>query len=339
MTRKDTGRSSEAEEWLRQEASAWFARMRREDAGRFKAEFDAWLADPAHLGAYNRIAERFSNAKVLRTSTVADETSMSAGSCGWRRVLLPSVAVLVLGAIALFLAFSMIGALIPGRSAPGSATVQYATVRGEIREIRLADGSRVTLDTDSLLAVSFASEIRRLRLERGRARFDVAHEHRPFVVAAGERTVTARGTVFDVAVADDRSVHVALLKGAVDVALPKPKAAIGGRSALRRLRPGEEVAYGAHAIVNTPRVSLARDASWPEAMIDFDDTPLTEIVARANRYSATRLTLGDPSLGALRASGRFRINDPDRLSANLASVFDLQVDRNVPGEIILRPRP
>lgn len=336
MTRKDTGRSSAAEERLRQEASAWFARMRREDAGRFKAEFDAWLADPAHLGAYNRIAERFSNAKVLRTSTVADEAMMPAGSRGRRRMLLPGAAVLVLGAIALFLAFSMIGAPIPG---PGSATVQYATVRGEIREVRLADGSRVTLDTDSLLAVSFASEIRRLRLERGRVRFDVAHEHRPFVVAAGEGTVTARGTVFDVAVADDRSVHVALLKGVVDVALPKPKAAIGGRSALRRLRPGEEVAYDAHTIMNTPRVLLAQEASWPEAMIDFDNAPLAEIVARANLYSATRLTLGDSSLGALRASGHFRINDPDRLAANLAGVFDLQVDRSEPGEIVLRPHP
>lgn len=339
MTGKDTGRSSEAEERLRQEASAWFARMRREDAGHFKAEFDAWLADTAHLAAYNRIAERFSNAKVLRSSAVANEPISSVGRRPWRRMLVPGLAVFVLGGAVLVAMLSMMGAPVTGPSAPGSIPAQFATVRGEIREIRLTDGSRVTLDTDSLLAVSFGSEARRLRLERGRARFDVAHEDRPFVVAAGEGTVTARGTVFDVALADDRSVRVALLKGAVDVALSKAKTAGGQRDTLRRLRPGEEVAFNDRVIMSAPRVLLAQDASWPAAMIDFDDAPLSEIVARANRYSATRLTLGDPSLGALKASGRFRINDPERLAANLAGVFDLEVDRSEPGEIVLRPHP
>src|SRR3546814_6360827 len=74
----------------------------------------------------------------------------------------------------------------------------YDTVVGGRRNIRLADGSVVELDEGSELSTDFNKSRRELKLERGRARFEVAHEGRPFIVLAGGGSVTARGTVFDV---------------------------------------------------------------------------------------------------------------------------------------------
>ena len=93
----------------------------------------------------------------------------------------------------------------------------YTTAVGEQRVIQLADGSNVSLDTDSRIRVRFAGAERRLELERGQALFDVADDGRPFVVVAGDTSITAVGTVFDVRRHSD-GVKVTLVSGVVDVA-------------------------------------------------------------------------------------------------------------------------
>src|SRR3546814_4387812 len=93
---------------------------------------------------------------------------------------------------------------------------ELASKSGEIRTVALEDGSRVTLDTDTIVHVAYSPTERGLKLERGRARFDVSYDaSRPFVVFAGGGSITAHGTVFDVAVVD-RHVSVALLRGSIE---------------------------------------------------------------------------------------------------------------------------
>jgi transmembrane sensor len=61
------------------------------------------------------------------------------------------------------------------------ARESYSTGVGEARMIRLADGSRVQLNTDSEIDVSLQKERRQIRFVKGEARFDVAHDpSRPF---------------------------------------------------------------------------------------------------------------------------------------------------------------
>ena len=70
-------------------------------------------------------------------------------------------------------------------------------------------------------------------------------------------------------------------------------------------------------------------------MIAFDDASLADVIARANGYATTPIVLGDPSLGSLRVSGRFRIDEPAGLSRNLARLFGLSIDTSRPDRIIL----
>jgi transmembrane sensor len=189
-----------------------------------------------------------------------------------------------------------------------------------------------------LITVSFDKARRRLRLEQGSARFEVAHEPRPFVVAAGDGTVTARGTVFDVSISSDNRVTVKLLRGSVDVAVPAiSRPAVQSAQVVTRLAPGEHVDFADRRTRSLPG-QTPQGGNEFGATLDLDHSRLADLVATANRHSPVQIGLGDPELGNLQVSGVLRIDDPDRLAAHLASVFDLTVERPAPSRIVLKRR-
>lgn len=205
------------------EAAEWFVRMRGRDASEHQAEFDAWIGRGAlHRAAYNRAAEIYSMGKVLHRP---QDSENAPSPPTWRKWVPFAV---VAGAATVTLLGTWV-AYQPERhdfvvdGVPAYAQVdpaQLVTVLGERRTYDLPDGSRATLESDSLLVVGFDKMRRNLRLHRGRARFDVAHETRPFVVYAGGGTITARGTIFEVAISAGHKVTVSLVRGAVDVLPP-----------------------------------------------------------------------------------------------------------------------
>ncbi|HLB30026.1 MAG TPA: FecR domain-containing protein, partial [Gammaproteobacteria bacterium] len=99
---------------------------------------------------------------------------------------------------------------------PASAaeTVLRTTV-GQQGRYDLADGSHVILNTDSLLETEFTADRRDLRLVKGEAHFQVAHDpQRPFLVHAGAGVVRAVGTAFSVHLEGDE-VEVSVTEGRV----------------------------------------------------------------------------------------------------------------------------
>ena len=329
-----TNDNSSTPKALRDEAADWFAIMRGPEAEARRAEFEAWLARGAlHRTAYNRIAETFSLGKGLKAAAPAQEAQDHEPPAPRRSVrptLVGGIAtVAILGALALGS-----GHLWPtdeqhptARVDPGqvaAAPAQLATRIGEIRTFPLTDGSSVTVDSDSLVLVALTPARRDLQLIRGRARFTVAHDVRPFVVAAAGGTVTARGTVFDVALdGRDRAV-VRLVRGMVDVALPSKQPGTPATARIRRMTAGEVLQFGA---VPTPRLeqSLSDNKDWPEGVIDIDRVRVADLIADVNRYATKPLVLARPDLGDLRLSGTFRIRDTRRLAENIADVLGLAV--------------
>ncbi|PXA94395.1 hypothetical protein DMC47_20780 [Nostoc sp. 3335mG] len=211
---------------------------------------------------------------------------------------------------------------------------RIATVAGETRVVRLADGSTVHLGADTILEVDIGNGQRDLRLSRGQARFEVAHEARPFIVHAGGGSVTARGTVFDVALTPAGKVDVRLLQGAVDVALPREQAS--QTPPVRKLAAGEGVTFVAQ------REPVARSAPLTdsEAKVlvtarEFEGVSVGELIALANDGSRRPIRLGDASLAGERVSGRFRLDDTERLARRLGALFARKVDTGNPAEIVL----
>lgn len=316
---------------LRQEAAAWFARMRGPEAEQHRGAFEAWLARGAlHRTAYNRIAETFSAGKILK-----DEPQ------GARGIFKPgTVRTGMLGGILIVIALVVWGVASdrsPSIRAETSGAIQYVSVIGQMRRVPLADGSVVTLDSDSLLSVRFDRTSRYLRLARGRARFQVSHDGRPFAVIAGNDRVVAHGTVFDVGYRDDGSIEVALLRGAIDVSRVEPEKGESARGRVT-LRPGQRLVAAPHSALPTPE-AIGHEADWTRQLAVFDRAPLSDVVAAANRYSIDKIDIPDPAVARLRVSGTFRIVDARRLCTRLAEVFGLTVDESTPGIIVLRRQP
>lgn len=319
-----------------EEAAAWFARMRGPDAEANRPAFETWLAESAdHRASYNRAAEIFAMGKLL-----ADDPVRPAPP---RRKRTRFLATALVGAAA-FGTIIYLGdqPRAPYPLTPAATSAQRIDATGD-RSVRLTDGSMVRLAAGSSIALRFDAGQRLIDLLRGRARFDVFHEPRPFIVQAAGGSVTARGTLFEVALTDGGTVSVALIRGAIDVALPSADAA----PRVQRLNAGDTIRFeGA-----TTRPSQDRARTVPATGIgppagdanltglrEYDAVPLGEIVAEANRGSARPIRLGDAGLAARRLSGRFAVGDTRILAERLAILFDLSVDLRDASQIVLRPR-
>lgn len=335
MTEPDTPPASHDQ--LFEEAALWFARMRGPDADTHRPAFDAWLARGAlHRGSYNRAAEIFSLGKLL----VHEDARPPANSVERPRATRTLVALLcVLVAVCslgLWLARAPLTTGSERQLADASAVrTRIQAAANSDRTVRLSDGSRLRIAAGGMAEARVDSQARRISLISGAARFEVAQDMRPFVVAVGGGTVVARGTVFDVTLSKASRVTVRLIRGVVEVALPGASRDRGHLT--RRLSPGETLSFTAQRdsrdVMNQP--TSGTGVVEPRAMRDFDNISLAQLVREANRHADRRIRLATPALARRRISGRFRIDDPVRLAVHLAALFDLAVDTGDRSEIVL----
>ena len=219
--------------------------------------------------------------------------------------------------------------------------VLHRTGVGEQREVALADGSRLTLNTGSRVVVAYRDQRRQLRLLDGQALFEVAPDAtRPFVVTAGERSITALGTVFDVRYSSNQ-LAVTLLEGRVvvdDVESAGIESEAVGSTEARVLAPGEQllaVKAGAasHEQVHTP--DLNRTVAWRGGQLIFRDDRLGDAIAEINRYSHRQLRLADPALAQLRVSGIVNVGQTDVFIETMTRYYPVRIQRADRREVVL----
>lgn len=319
--------SRPADDALREAASMWFARMRGPEAARHRDAFVQWLAaDPAHQAAYDRMRLRWHQAGLVG-HTASGEAREGLPAPRRRQAVIVALAASVLAV----LGFALV--LRPGsESVPAHLVVArtLASPVGPAHRVALPDGSVVTLDTDSRVALDFTASVRRLRLLQGRARFEVAKDGRPFIVAAGAREIVALGTVFDVSLIGT-APQVELLEGVVEVRAAKPVP--GAAPAATRLAPGQRLVLDPAAAV--PQPAARSDSRWASGMLSFENAPLDEVVSALNRYSARKILLDGTALAELRVTGSFRTGDPRQLADSLAATFRLRVSVRADGTLAL----
>jgi transmembrane sensor len=221
----------------------------------------------------------------------------------------------------------------------------YETGVGERRIVKLADGSSMTIDAGSLIKVWLERSARKVELLRGQARFDVAHDtSRPFSVHAGDRTVVATGTSFNVDLLGSRLL-VTLIEGSVLV-LPDraggPSARQGGAAPPQvRLSPGQQLMavamQGTEAQVS--EVSVDKTTAWEAGELVADDERLGTIVERINRYSARPILIEDQSVRDLKISGIFKFDDSMTFTNAVSEYLPVIASTGPDGSIRLRRRP
>jgi transmembrane sensor len=337
MTDESPSEARRHHDQLREEASNWFARMRSEDAERYRPEFEAWLARGAvHRAAYNRIGEVFSAAKVLKGDGVAAGTTFERHSrLSWP--VLSAVLALGLGAAAFGEWRTFDGSETSWlRAEAPTAKVGFLSADAGVNRFRLSDGSGVILDVDSRLSPEIGGDTSIERLDRGRARLLVANRSTPRSVLAGPAEVISSGGTFDLWLREDGSVDAQVLSGSLMLRPAVVQGFVNARQEGLRLAVGQHARMARSGEIGREHDPIGTD--WPRGVLEFRGTPLAEMVEEINRYAPVRIVLGDPALGARRISGRFQVDEPRVLARRLAAALGLTLDTRRSGLIVLRSR-
>jgi transmembrane sensor len=217
-------------------------------------------------------------------------------------------------------------------SAPGDV---YQTQVGERKTIVLADSSVVLLDTNTRLVTDYSQQRRRITLEKGQARFDVAHDaQRPFSVEAGEGVVTALGTTFVVRkTAND--VLVTLIEGVVEVARQKQLMTIS-HSPDQHEDIAQQLVYSKKGISKADIVDIPQVTAWQRGRLVFDNHSLPEVIAELNRYSDKKIIIADRSLRSIRVTGVFNAGDNRSAIRALKTYFSMSLSTDSRGNFVLK---
>ncbi|UUC48633.1 FecR family protein [Pseudomonas citronellolis] len=299
-------------------AAKWFSRLRAGADERERQAWRRWLAeDAAHERAYRAIESLWDDFDLLPRPALAPARRMP----HWRGL---ATAAAVLAAVVL-------GAMPWGRPLVDPQLSQ-ASAPGEQRELRLADGSRLFLAGDSAVRVDFSGAYREVRLLRGEAYFEVAHDSaRPFRVRAGDSRVRVVGTRFDLRLAED-GLQVAVNDGKVAL---QPRL---DRAQEQPLVRGDLARVAADGALQVERIDPARVADWRDGLLRFRERPLGELVEELSRYRSAPIRLGDPRLARRQLSGSVRIARLDDFLAALPALADVRVRRQADGSALILPR-
>lgn len=300
-----------AAQWLeRQDRPGWSATD--------QAELDAWLArSNANLIAYWRVRDTWMRAERL----VAMEAAVAKSERMKRlppRMIITGIAAVLVAALALGYGAQMIA------SKPQIRT--FATPLGGREIVTFADGSRIELNTDTVLRTRMTTEDRTIWLVKGEAYFDVKHDAaHPFVVMAGSNRVTDLGTEF-VMRRDPDKLEVALLKGRVRVGevSTRPDA----QSTL--LMPGDVATTTRDSMFVTqePIRTLASKLSWRRGVLVFDKTPLGDAAKEFNRYNRLKLVIADPATASITVDGTFPADNVEAFTDVAQHILALHVARH-----------
>ncbi len=316
---------------LQAAAAEWLVRIQNDELSMEEiAEWQQWLgASAQHRQAFERMQRLWQGFESLPNKVPPALPSIAPGWRAGRRIFAAAAGALVVMAAAL-------GALYLRQNGVlhlSAGAVAFETESREHREVTLQDGSRLMLGGLSLALVSFDAAEREVKLDRGEAFFEVAKDAgRPFVVRAGEATITAVGTAFNVRKAGER-IHVTVTEGAVKVRMKDDRAEAAAVPAGHQviLDPSDEA----------PKVQStipAAATAWRSGRLEYLGEPLKYVVADVNRYSTRQISISDPHVGELLLTGTVFENDIDTWLRSVEALLPVKVEHTEPDRIVLSPR-
>ncbi|WDZ97254.1 FecR domain-containing protein [Herbaspirillum sp. WKF16] len=300
------------------EASAeWYSIMHADSVSdEDMRRWNAWmLADPSHRSAWERvmnISSKFGAMPHALNARAANH-ALAAVSGKQRRQTLK-----LLGALCAV----GVGALLASRSRMASTLFAgHRTGVGEQRQLILADGTEIWLNTETAIDVDYGGALRQVSLRSGEILIKTAADRqspaRPFVVTTEQGNLRPLGTQFTVR-GEDGVVNVAVFEGAVEVALRDDAA-----QARPVVHAGLQMSFsrsGAGAM--QPAETLRRD--WIHGVLAADNMRLADFIDELGRYHAGILSCA-PEVADLRIVGAFPVRDMPAILAALESTLPITV--------------
>lgn len=316
-------RHTSAEVRAIEEAAAWYARLcsgSATDAERRR--WERWRSsEPAHGAAWDRIEAMQRRIAAVPASLAAPTlgAAVQAETDARRAVLRNVVAVFGTGALAWW-----------GWRQPVQQELMadLRTGIGEQRNVKLADGSQLALNTRTALDVAFGAAQRLLVLRTGEilvqtaadSQADSSGSARPFMVDTSHGRIRALGTRFLVRT-DARATRVTVLNKAVEV-----RAAMASQTdSPVLLQVGQQLRFGADGIEGDVLPADPIADAWHRGSIIANDMPLAQLLTELARYRSGMLGC-DPAIAGLLVSGAFPVPDTDRALTVLATGLPVRIE-------------
>lgn len=308
------------------EAAEWLVRLDDEESSPHDyAEFQKWRSQSEQhreaferlsrdWGGFDRLQELNDYAVFVGQDTVAKFRKQGVS----RRSFMKYAAsmVLAVGVAAIYSFF------LPGNSQT------YQTAVGERKSVELADGTIIELNTNSLVHSRYSRSTREIRLLRGEAYFEVAHDpSRPLSVHAGQGIVTVHGTAFTVHMRDER-VDVVVSEGHVTLSI-QDSLAPEQVTVVAEMKAGQDAALHQEKVEylrDLDLEELTRKLSWRNGILSFKGEALSDVIADMSRYTDFIIEINDDELKKLPVDGYFRVGEIDTMIEALEIMADLQVE-------------
>lgn len=301
--------ASKKADGLRGQVIDWLFRLKAApDDQALRAEFDAWLArSDRHRKAYETITAIWRDAEELPPAVSPRRRPGEVPKAFGARPRLRRVC---------YAAAAMAACLVVILAWPAlqlRLAADHVTGIAELRELVLDDGSRVTLDAASAVAIDYSAGRRAVNLLSGQAFFDVIPlPDRPFVVAASDVNVRVTGTSFSVGMSD-MGVAVAVETGKVSVSR--------GAGELAALTVGQRLRVDPDGTAHRESVKPDDVSAWRGRRIVVHEATVRDVVEQIGRHVPGVIVFGDREIAERRVTG---VIDLWRPAEALHAVVDLQ---------------
>jgi transmembrane sensor len=213
---------------------------------------------------------------------------------------------------------------------------RYVSDIGQMKKITLADGSVMTMNTQTELRVRYTRERRNIHFVHGETLFSVAHDAaRPFAVRVGEWTVLAVGTAFVIRRLDAATMDITVTEGIVDM-LPPASGPVRASQRLTANHGAVVDANGRIEVWQAPASEIARQLAWRAGMLVFAGEPLRQVLAEMNRYTSRQIRVADPQLAERRIVGVFPTTDTQTFVSAMEATLGVEAVAN--GHVVLLRR-
>ena len=212
----------------------------------------------------------------------------------------------------------------------GTFSADERTLVGEQRQIDLADGTRLNLNTDSAVDIAFDAHQRLIRLRSGEILVTTGQDplKRPLRVQTEQGSVYPIGTRFSVRLEDDDSL-VCVYGGAVDICP-------NGRPEATRVSAGNQARFDrVHVLAAQPLVPGSD--GWSTGVLRVERMPLSTFTRELNRYRSGWVRC-DPHIADLLISGAFQLRDTDLVLSAVARALPVSVVYRTRYWVTLQPR-
>ena len=217
----------------------------------------------------------------------------------------------------------LLGSLLAWVGAPSLAPSYWLadqrTATGELRTLRLEDGTLLSLNTHTAVDIDYAGEQRVIVRHPGEISVETGHQDpRPLLVRTDDGRLRPLGTRFLVR-REAEGTRLEVLQASV-AAMPHNS---GDEHVLRE---GQQVLMNANGLGQVGTVPAGADA-WTRGMLVVDNVRLGDLLAALGQYRSGYLGV-DARVANLRVTGSFPLTDTDLALASLVPALPVKIERH-----------